>query len=136
MILTLLRQHKTEHYTEGELFQGEKKICDTLEDKVRVIRNLQDKVIGYTAIPNGTYNVTWTYSQKFRRNLPIIEQVPWFSGIRIHAGNTAEDTAGCILVGQKDGAGRLTMSKVTSEKINILISSAIMRKEKVTIIVQ
>lgn len=136
MTLTLLRQHKTEYYTEGELFHGEKKLCDTLEDKVRVIRNLQDKVTGYTAIPNGTYNVTWTYSQKFRRNLPLIEQVPWFRGIRIHAGNTAEDTAGCVLVGKKDGAGRLTMSKVTSERINLLISSAIMRKEKVTIIVQ
>lgn len=136
MTLTLLRKNKTEHYTEGELFQGEKKLCDTLEDKVRVIRNRQDKVIGYTAIPEGTYNVAWTYSPKFHRNMPLIEQVPWFSGIRIHSGNTAEDTSGCVLVGQKDGAGRLTMSKVTAERIFLLISSAVMRKEKVTIIVQ
>lgn len=136
MILTLLRKNKTEHYTEGELFQGEKKLCDTLEDKVRVIRNQQDKVIGYTAIPEGKYNVAWTYSPKFHRNMPLIEQVPWFSGIRIHAGNTAEDTSGCILVGQKDGEGRLTMSKVTAERIFLLISSTIMRKEKVSIIVQ
>lgn len=136
MTLTLLRQNKTEHYTEGQMYLGEKKLCDTLEDKVRVIRNRQDKVIGYTAIPEGTYNVTWTYSPKFHRNLPLIEQVPWFSGIRIHAGNTAEDTSGCVLVGKKDGAGRLTMSKVTAERIFLLISSAVMRKEKVTIIVQ
>lgn len=118
------------------MYLGEKKLCDTLEDKVRVIRNRHDKVIGYTAIPEGTYNVAWTYSPKFHRNMPLIEQVPWFSGIRIHSGNTAEDTNGCVLVGQKDGAGRLTMSKVTAERIFLLISSAVMRKEKVTIIVQ
>lgn len=136
MTLTLLRRTKTEHYTEGELFQGETKLCDTLEDRVRVIRNRQDKVIGYTAIPEGKYNVAWTYSPKFHRNMPLIEQVPWFSGIRIHAGNTAADTSGCILVGKKDGAGQLTMSKVTAERIYMLISSTIMRKEKVSIIVQ
>lgn len=136
MTLTLLRRTKTEHYTEGALFQGETKLCDTLEDRVRVIRNRQDKVIGYTAIPEGKYNVAWTYSPKFHRNMPLIEQVPWFSGIRIHSGNTAADTSGCILVGKKDGAGRLTMSKVTAERIYMLISSTIMRKEKVSIIVQ
>lgn len=135
MTLTLLRRTKTEHYTEGELFNGEKKLCDTLEDRARTIKSKTDKIIGYTAIPSGTYNIKWTYSPKFRRCTPELEQVPWFTSIRIHAGNTADDSSGCILTGIKDGAGRLKMSKVTTEKLYTLISSAILRNEYVKIIV-
>lgn len=133
MLLTLIRKPSTKHYTEGELFLGEKKLCDTLEDRVREIRTRSDKIAGYTAIPAGKYRILWTYSNKFKRHTPELEQVPWFSTIRIHAGNTAEDTRGCILVGRKGEEGQLILSRLTTEKIYNLISSAIMKKEPVYI---
>lgn len=133
MLLTLCRKPSTEHYTEGELFLGEQKLCDTLEDVVRQIKNRADKVIGYTAIPKGKYRVLWTYSPKYKRFTPELQQVPWFSAIRIHAGNTAEDTRGCILVGRKGEEGQLILSRLTTENIYNLISRAIMKKEPVYI---
>ena len=133
MLLTLIRKPTTRDYTEGELFLGEKKLCDTLEDRVREIRTRSDKITGYTAIPAGKYRILWTYSNKFKRHTPELEQVPWFSAIRIHAGNTAADTAGCILVGQKYSAGHLILSRVTQERIYSLISSAILKQELVYI---
>lgn len=133
MLLTLCRKPSTEHYTEGELFLGEQKLCDTLEDVVRPIKSRADKVIGYTAIPKGKYRVQWTYSHRYKRYTPELQQVPWFSAIRIHAGNTAEDTSGCILVGRKSGEGQLILSRLTTENIYNLISRAIMKKESVYI---
>lgn len=133
MLLQLIRQTLTDNYTEGALFVGEKKIADTLEDKQRVIRTKDDKIKGYTAIPKGTYTVRWTYSRKFGRYCPYIEQVPWFEGIRIHAGNTAEDTAGCILCGVRDAPGHLTLSKITTQKVYGIIQKALAEGDYVKI---
>lgn len=133
MLLTLIRKPTTKHYTEGELFLGEKKLCDTLEDRVREIRSPRDKIAGYTAIPAGKYRVLWTYSNKFKRYTPELQQVPWFTAIRIHAGNTPADTGGCILVGQKERDGHLILSRITTERIYSLISSAILKQELVYI---
>ena len=59
-----------------------------------------EKVYGKTAIPRGLYKVTTSQSYRFKRVLPEVLDVPGFTGIRVHGGNTAEDTLGCILVGQ------------------------------------
>jgi hypothetical protein len=59
------------------------------------------KVKGESAIPKGTYTVRFTYSPRFKKNMWQIIDVPGFDGIRIHAGNTADDTEGCILVGTR-----------------------------------
>jgi len=78
--------------------------CYTCEDPVRGKGDpatvAEWKIKGDTAIPYGTYKVKKTYSQRFKRDMWELQNVPGFSGIRIHAGNTAKDTEGCILLGQ------------------------------------
>jgi len=81
--------------TIGELYIDGEWECYTLEDTVR-----NEKIYGETAIPKGSYKVKITYSPRFKTRLPILLDVPNFRGIRIHPGNTAKDTEGCLLVGQ------------------------------------
>ena len=88
--------------------------CDTLEDMVRSV----PKVPGKTAIPAGRYKLIMSYSNRFKKVMPQLLDVPGFDGIRIHSGNTAADTEGCILVGKKDGAGHISKSRDT---YNILL---------------
>lgn len=101
MNLLLKRDVFGESFTLGKLYINGEFFCYTCEDKVR-----PKKIYGETAIPVGKYQVSLTWSNRFKRILPLIENVPNFEGIRIHAGNTHEDTEGCLLVGltrTKDG---------------------------------
>tara|TARA_R110000868_G_scaffold228253_2_gene481259 strand:+ start:99 stop:479 length:381 start_codon:yes stop_codon:yes gene_type:complete len=95
MKLLLKRLHHTENSTIGELFIDGKFECYVLEDVER-----QEKVFGKTAIPKGTYNVIMTLSNRFKVVLPLLENVPNYTGVRIHSGNTAKDTEGCLILGQ------------------------------------
>ena len=113
MELKLKRLHKTNNSTIGELFINNKFECYTLEDIER-----ESKVYGKTAIPKGRYEVVMTMSNRFKVVLPLLLKVPNFEGIRIHAGNTASNTEGCILLGQTRstdfiGASRKAMAKFT-----------------------
>ena len=104
MNIVLKRIALRDTYTIGKLYIDGKYICDTVEDKVRDINKNgkfdegEKKVYGQTAIPYGTYEVKWTYSPRFKKYMPEILNVPSFSGIRIHSGNTAADSLGCIIV--------------------------------------
>lgn len=82
--------------TLGHLYTGTEHFCYTLEDKVRAPGI---KIYGKTAIPEGVYEVIVTYSPKFKRKLPLILNVPLFTGIRIHRGATIKNTLGCIIAG-------------------------------------
>jgi hypothetical protein len=95
MKLLLKRLHRTESSTIGELYVDGVFECYTLEDIERDV-----KIKSETAISKGTYKVIVTMSNRFKRLLPLLMNVPDFQGVRIHAGNTNHDTEGCILVGQ------------------------------------
>src|SRR5262245_30423336 len=95
MTLTLFREATVDGVTLGRLNANGVFLAYTLEDVVRS----GPKVMHETAIPPGHYRVIITKSQRFGRLLPELQNVPDFTGIRIHGGNTAADTSGCILVG-------------------------------------
>ena len=132
MKLRVERLWKKPAYTVGRLFVDGKFFCNTLEDTVRDLSN-EKKVYGKTAIPYGEYKVVYNWSPKFGINLPRLLNVPAFEGILIHPGNTADDSAGCILVGRNTEVGRLTESRYTSDKLNVLIEDAQRRGESITI---
>jgi hypothetical protein len=95
MIIKIKRLHKTDNSTIGELTIDGKFECYTLEDKERDV-----KIKCETAIPKGTYKVIINQSNRFKKLLPLLLNVPNFEGVRIHPGNTNHDTEGCILVGR------------------------------------
>ena len=102
MKLKLQRDPSADGATIGKLFVDGVFECFTLEDQIREVFGKpveQWKVPGQTAIPSGTYRVTVDFSMRFQQMMPHILNVPGFDGIRIHSGNTAADTEGCILVG-------------------------------------
>lgn len=106
MKVEVRRTFKGTEYTIGKLYIDGAYFCDTLEDPVR-----ERKIAGITAIPAGTYKVVKTKSIRFGKTLPEILNVPNFTGVRIHAGNTAKDTNGCILLGLNKEKGKVLYSR-------------------------
>ena len=123
--LKLVRRFQGPHYTIGSLYWENNYLCDTLEDTVRNLAQGGVKITDQTAIPFGTYPVELTMSPKFRRLLPIVLYVPQFTGIRIHRGNRAQDTSGCILPGENKVKGKVLHSTKYEMKIIELIYQAI-----------
>ncbi len=131
--LTLLRSYPKQDYTIGLLYVKGWYFSATLEDtdrgleKTMPIEEIQRiKVKGKTAIPKGEYRIRLTVSEKFRNRawakpygglVPLLEDVPGYSGIRIHPGNTAADTEGCILPGQNLRPGMVLNSTVTYRRL-------------------
>lgn len=139
MKLELERRFLGESYTIGSLSIDGKKFCDTLEDKVRdlnkngVFDGDEKKVYAETAIPYGTYDVVVDYSPRFKRELPRLQNVKHFEGILIHRGNTAEDSAGCILVGENKVKGKVINSTPYEKELVRILKEAQGRKEPITI---
>ena len=122
--LTLTRIAKRADYTIGRLDdENGVKICDTLEPTWRNYKGGELKVPRKSAVPEGTYPVVVTKSKKFGKYLPLLVGVPGFEGIRIHSGNTVNDTEGCILVGQNLIKGKVLLSRLTLEKLMRLIEN-------------
>jgi len=112
MELLLKRIHKTLNSTIGELFVDGKFECYTLEDVERAV-----KIKNETAIPKGKYKVIINRSTRFKKDLPLLLNVPNFEGVRIHSGNTNHDTEGCILVGQTRATDFIGNSRKAFDKL-------------------
>lgn len=127
MKMKLIRTDFGTDYTMGELWINDVFFCYTCEDEIR-----HNKVSGETAIPYGTYKVIINMSNRFRRELPLLLDVPGFAGIRIHTGNTDDDTEGCILVGKTKRANFVSHSRETFNRLFADMRAAISNSKEIT----
>lgn len=128
MLVEIIRDTFTNKTTTGKLLIDGKFECYTLED---VVRPNKEKVYGETAIPTGTYEVTIDYSPKYKREMIHILDVPGYQGIRIHSGNKAEDTEGCILVGSSRTVDWISESIKAYTKLYNKINNAYEAEQKI-----
>lgn len=112
-LIRVLRKTLGPDFTTGEMYGPDGSFwCYTLEDTVRNI-----KIDKKTAIPAGGFEVVVSWSNRFQRLMPRLLGVPFFNGVLIHSGNTADHTEGCILIGKKIGAGALQDSLLAFEEV-------------------
>ena len=142
MNIILNRIAKKAKYTIGKLYINDKYFCDTLEDTDRGLTQsmteqqiVSKKVYGETAIPTGTYRIIISYSNKFKKQMPLLLNVPGFAGIRIHSGNTEKDSLGCILVGKNKSVGKVLESRDTYSKLFSILQEA-NKKETIKITIK
>ena len=136
MHIQVTRTAKDAEFTLGELTIDGVWTCYTLEDTVREVEGEPVeawKIPGKTAIPAGEYEVDITFSPHFGHDLPLIENVAGFEGVRIHPGNTAADTAGCLLVGMVTGDGFVGHSREAFGLVFDKIASAIAAGDSVSL---
>src|SRR5262245_48839437 len=116
MNLKLQRAWFTDKSTVGSLYLDGMVECYILEDVCREAKPFSwqssYKIAGKTAIPYGRYQIIITFSERFQRPLPLLVGVPDFEGVRIHPGNAAEDTDGCLLPGITRETDRVTSSRL------------------------
>ncbi len=152
MELILERIAKRKTYTIGKLYirrqvmdeylpgTADDYFCDTLEPTWRDYEHGAYKVKGRSAIPEGRYAIVISWSPKFKQWLPILLGGPEFNnqwqGIRIHAGNTAADTEGCILVGKNREVGKVLDSRIWVHRLKQKIVEAKGRGEAVWITIK
>lgn len=153
MELKLKRIALRDTYTIGRLYVDNHYFCDTCEDRVRDINkdgDLNDagegKVYGKTAIPYGRYEITMKvqspkYSQRAsyawcKGYLPRLLNVPHFEGILMHGGNSAEDSCGCLLVGENKVKGRVINSMATLKRLVSILKYASDNNEKIWITIE
>lgn len=128
MKLILERNIFKDDFTLGIITCEGKHICYTVEDAVRPV-----KIAGMTAIPAGEYEVIINMSNRFKKLLPLLLNVPNFKGIRIHAGNTSDDTEGCLIVGLEGTENGVARSRDAMKVIQPMIQAALDAGDKVTI---
>lgn len=120
-------------YTISKLYVDGVYQCYIMEDVIRK----GPKVFGETAIPRGIYNIVVTMSERFKKLLPLLQNVLNFSGVRIHPGNTSLNTEGCLLpgtdIGELGGKVAVLDSKPAFSALYGKIKAALDRGEKVTI---
>lgn len=140
----LLQRHALKAgYTIGRMEINGRYFCDTLEDTDRGLRESMTedeiaalKVKGATAIPTGTYRINMqTRSPRFGRVLPRLVSVKGYAGVLIHSGNTADDTEGCILVGENRERGKVLNSRATLERLLVFLRAAQAEGEEINLVI-
>lgn len=132
------RIYRTQHSTISKVFVDAFFECFVLEDEDRGLKSSMPvdeiaarKLKGDTCIPEGRYKVTVTFSNRFQRDLPLINNVPGFDGIRIHPGNTKENTSGCLLPGEGRSLDMVSNSRKAFDKLFSKIKNALAADEQV-----
>lgn len=153
MEIKVKRKWKKEAYTIGKMYIDGEYVCDTLEDKDRGLTSNMSvaqicgvKIKGKTAIPTGEYFVDMkTVSPRFggraqyqfcKGRLPRLCNTPGYQGVLIHIGNTAQDTEGCILVGENKAVGQVLNSTATFRKVYANLKAADERGERIWITIE
>lgn len=153
MELKLVRKWKKNDYTVGQFFINGVKFSESIEDKDRGLTNNMSeqevsskKIKGVTAIPTGKYEIKLTWSNRFHGRAwcrkydgkcPQIMNVKGFQGIRIHPLNTAQDSLGCIGLGENKQVGRVINSTAYFYKLmDNYIMPAVKRGEKISISIE
>ncbi len=129
MHILLNRGQSGDKATIGHLYIDGVFECDTLEDVIRDV-----KIQNQTAIPAGCYQITIDHSEHFGCDMPHVQNVPNYSGVRIHAGNTDTDTDGCILLGVVTGnPDFISLSRVTFNKFFVKLADRLNSGEQADI---
>jgi hypothetical protein len=143
MQLTLRRRFTGKDYTIGSLYVNDEYFCDTLEDTDRGLTQSMSveeikriKILHETAIPTGEYKVIVNLSPAKKRMLPRLLDVPGFSGILIHRGNTKNDSSGCILVGENKVKGKVINSTGYEKWLVEILTEAQEDGEEIRITIQ
>lgn len=142
MEILVVRKDRTEESTVSEVYVDGKFECWAIEDKDRGLKDSMSeadikklKVHGKTAIPTGRYQVVLSFSNRFQKYLPEVLHVKGYAGIRIHPGNTAADSEGCILPGKAKGKNVVQQSRPAFEAL-FKKMKAVEKKEKIFITIQ
>lgn len=144
MNLRLQREPSKKGATYGKLYLGDVFLCHTLEDTIREVPNEpveKWKIQGATAIPAGTYTIVIDFSSRFRCLMPHLLGVSGFDGVRLHCGNTAAQTEGCVLVGSErvsvgnfvDPVEALSLSRTAFEPLFARMKQAAAANEEIKI---
>ena len=138
MDILIDRDVRTRNSTIGILYIDGALFCYTLEDRdgglkqTMPLSEIYDKKVkGFTAIPEGKYEVVITYSNRFKKEMPLVKNVPGYEGIRIHPGNTDADTEGCILPGTNRDIDFVGGSRIAFAGLLQKITFALSNNEKV-----
>lgn len=142
MEIKIERRWRKAAYTIGRLYVDGDYLCEALEDTDRGLTSDMSeeeikriKVKGSTAIPTGIYKVEITYSPRFKNQMPLVLNVKGFDGIRIHPGNTAKDTEGCILPGRNTVKGMVTNSRYWYNILYSKIRNAVNAGKEVVLVI-
>lgn len=139
MTLRVIREPSVSATTLGVVFINDRFFGFSLEDEIREVVGQPVstwKIPGVTAIPAGRYAIAMTYSAKFRRVMPELVEVPGFTGIRIHAGNDAAATEGCLLFGIQRAGVRIAESAAAVAAVESQIVAARSAGDRVFIAIE
>lgn len=136
MYLTMFREPSVGGATLSKLYHGGEFLCDVLEDEVRELPGVPVadwKIHGVTAIPSGVYTIVAEHSQRFGPNTLTLKDVPGYQYIRVHGGNRAHDTEGCLLPGLRNSSATVGKSQNTLAFLKEYVLKALNAKKLVQI---